>query len=179
MGRPYSVTAAARGRRRGGNEALRSPQVLINRLESCLKADHVAVLRPNLDSDQIRIALGEAFGHVGKPYDFEFDFNVSTRLVCTELIYRCYHRRGPIEFSLLKRLGRFTLTADDIAFQFLDRAEPSAPPDKWPFQLIALVLKRSAGEAEFVPPAQALDTLRQLREGWRPHQPSVAAALSA
>jgi hypothetical protein len=64
--------------------------------------------------------MAEAFGHVGKAYDFEFDFNVSTRLVCTELIYRCYHHRGSIAFPLTKRLGRYTLTGDDIATLVVD-----------------------------------------------------------
>lgn len=56
-------------------------------------------------------------GHLGKPYDFEFDFNVSSRIVCTELVYRAFHARGGIEFKLTKRLGRWTLSADDLMDQ--------------------------------------------------------------
>ena len=89
-------------------------------LEKCLYVDHVAVLRPNLSEAEGRAALVEAFSHYGKPYDFEFDFNVTTRLVCTELVYRSWHLRGGISLSLTKRLGRFTLSGDDIMSWFLD-----------------------------------------------------------
>ena len=82
---------------------------------------------PTLSGEQVAGAVAEAFGHVGKAYDFEFDFNISTRLVCTELIYRCYHHRGGIEFPLVKRLGRYTLTGDDMANLVL-KSLPATPP---------------------------------------------------
>ena len=102
--------------------------VRLNPLSVCLTADHVAVLRPSLADSELRQALLAALGHLGKHYDFEFDFNVSSRLVCTELVYRCFHGRGDIAFSLVKRLGRWTLTADDLARQVLDAlaANPQA-----------------------------------------------------
>ena len=75
-----------------------APCVRICPLETSLHADHVVVLRPNVPRADITAALGEAFGHLGKPYDFEFDFTVTSRIVCTELVYRCYHHRGPIQF---------------------------------------------------------------------------------
>lgn len=92
----------------------------LNPLPVCLEADHVAVLRPHLSRESLAQAVSDALGHVGKPYDFEFDFNVSSRLVCTELIYRTFHGRGGIGFSLVKRLGRWTLTADDLARQAIE-----------------------------------------------------------
>lgn len=91
--------------------------VRISALQTCLRADHVAVMRPRLAPAELAGALADALGHLGKPYDFEFDFNVSTRIVCTELVYRAYHGRGAIAFDLVKRLGRWTLTADDLANQ--------------------------------------------------------------
>src|SRR5207253_8495187 len=97
-----------------------SPGAVISPLEKCLFADHVAVLRPNVSPADRTAALAEAFGHLGKPYDFEFDFNVTSRIVCTELIYRCYHGRAGIQFPLVKRLGRFTLSGNDIVNLFLD-----------------------------------------------------------
>ena len=64
-------------------------------------------------------ALAESFGHVGKSYDFKFDVNVTTRLVCTDVVYRAYQGRGDVDFSLVKRVGRFTLSCDDLMDQFL------------------------------------------------------------
>jgi len=54
------------------------------------------VLRCALESKYVAHAIGEALGHLGKPYDFEFDFNQSSRIVCTGLVYRSFHKRGAI-----------------------------------------------------------------------------------
>ena len=44
-------------------------------------------------ADDLKAGVAEAFHHIDKPYDYEFDFNISTRIVCTELIYRCFNNR--------------------------------------------------------------------------------------
>lgn len=128
----------------------------VHTLEYCLQADHVAVLRPALGREALRASLLEAFAHVGKPYDFEFDFNVTTRIVCTELVYRSLHGRGPIRFELTRRLGRFTLTADDMVEQLLAGEQRGEPP----FTVEALLLKEGPGEASPVPAPQRLARLR-------------------
>lgn len=140
----------------------KSPRVGINPLERCLAAEHVAVLRPRLTETERAGALAEAFGHLDKPYDFEFDFNVASRIVCTELVYRALHGRGGIAFDLVKRLGRYTLTGDDVVDQILARSlEPQ-------FEPVALVLTDSDGVPRFVTPGEIPDTLARLRTGWRP-----------
>jgi hypothetical protein len=145
-----------------------APRVRICPLETSLKADHVVVLRPNLPREAIAAALGEAFGHLGKPYDFEFDFNVSSRIVCTELVYRCYHHRGPIQFPLVKRLGRFTLSGDDVVNLALDELAKAGGLDHAPLRPLGLILKRRDGQAHAVPPQRILPLLRRIRAGWRP-----------
>jgi hypothetical protein len=145
-----------------------APRVRICPLETSLQADHVVVLRPNVPREEIAAALGEAFGHLGKPYDFEFDFNVSSRIVCTELVYRCYHRRGPILFPLVKRLGRFTLSGDDTVNLALDELAKAGGPDRAPLRPVALTLKRRDGQAHAVPPQRIVPLLRRIRSGWRP-----------
>ena len=64
-----------------------TPRVRVCPLQTVLCADHVAVLRPRLSADDLKAGVAEAFHHIDKPYDYEFDFNISTRIVCTELIY--------------------------------------------------------------------------------------------
>jgi hypothetical protein len=128
----------------------------VHTLEYCLEADHVAVLRPALDADALRASILEAFSHVGKPYDFEFDFNVTTRIVCTELVYRALHGRGPIRFELTRRLGRFTLTADDMVEQLLAGVQRGEPA----FSVAALLLRDGSGEALPVPASERLARLR-------------------
>ncbi|MCX6929024.1 MAG: YiiX/YebB-like N1pC/P60 family cysteine hydrolase [Verrucomicrobia bacterium] len=144
-----------------------SPRVQIQPLGKALYADHVVVLRPVLPTEQVAAALTEAFGHVGKAYDFEFDFNISTRLVCTELIYRCYHHRGSIDFPLIKRLGRYTLTGDDVANLVL-KSLPVTPPAQPSFSLAAMALKIGDGEAQLIEKAELLEAMRRIQSGWRP-----------
>lgn len=117
------------------------------------------VLRPRLPVAELRAAMLEAFGHVGKPYDFEFDFNVSRRIVCTELIYRAFHGRGAIRFVLAKRVGRYTLTADDIAAQYL--AACAGQRDE-PFDLVDLFLKEKWDGAERVSDATRMQRFAAL-----------------
>lgn len=137
-----------------------NPGVIIRSLEKSLQVDHVAVLRPRLDANSISQALADAFSHVGKSYDFEFDFGISTRLVCTELIYRIYHGRGQIAFELTKRIGRFTLTCDDIVNTFLTQAHEN--PTNTPFELVALTRRSDSGRAVLVPDEEAFGMLSSL-----------------
>jgi uncharacterized protein YycO len=148
-------------------EAL-APRVQLNPLEKCLRVDHLAVVRSTLPHDEISAAIAEALGHLGKPYDFEFDFNNSSRVVCTELIYRSYHHRGPVYFSLTKRLGRFTLTGDDFIAHVLDGMGESGPTKVKCFFPIALLLTRRDGRPHVAQPERMLPLLQRIRRGWRP-----------
>ncbi|MDB4614634.1 YiiX/YebB-like N1pC/P60 family cysteine hydrolase, partial [bacterium] len=88
--------------------------VHVRPLSRALASDAVAVLRPKLSSEHIAEALGRGFFHEGKPYDFDFDFTRSDRLVCTEVIYRTYEGVGDMQFELTRRAGRMTLAAEDM-----------------------------------------------------------------
>jgi hypothetical protein len=68
-------------------EAL-SAGVVLNPISRTFRADHALLLRPKLLPDELLAGLSDAFMHLGKPYDFEFDFSRSDGLVCTSLIYR-------------------------------------------------------------------------------------------
>lgn len=93
-----------------------SEGVIFNSAEESMHADHVAILRPRLTKEQIGQAIIRAFSHHGKPYDFEFDFFTSDKLVCTELVYRAYE--GMIHFDLVRIMGRDTLPALEIGRKF-------------------------------------------------------------
>ena len=148
-------------------EAL-APRVQLNPLEKCLRVDHLVVLRSMLPISEIAAAIGEALAHLGKPYDFEFDFNNSSRVVCTELIYRSYHHRGAVVFSLTKRLGRFTLTGDDLVNHALDGMGASGLEKAVCFHPVALVLTRRDGKPHLAEPERIVPLLERLRRGWRP-----------
>src|SRR4249920_3003433 len=106
---------------------------------------------------------------MGKPYDFEFDFSSSTRVVCTELVYRSYQRRGGCIFPLVKRLGRFTLTGDDLVGFALDAlARVGGDPVSAPLRPVALRLLRRDGQVHGVTADRIVPLLQRIRRGWRP-----------
>jgi hypothetical protein len=59
-------------------------------------------------------------GHLGKPYDFLFDFRTADRLACKEVIYRGFHGIGPIRFHLEEVGGRLCLPAEEFLNQAMD-----------------------------------------------------------
>lgn len=105
-----------------------SEGVIFNSLTESMHADYVAVLRPRVSEGQIAQAIVRAFRHKGKPYDFEFDFSTSDKLVCTELVYRAYD--GILHFDLVQIVGRPTLPALEIVRKFADeRLQPDRELD--------------------------------------------------
>jgi Permuted papain-like amidase enzyme, YaeF/YiiX, C92 family len=83
-----------------------------------LTIDALVVLRPPLAGPDIQRGLQRALTHLGKPYDFLFDFRTADRLVCTEVIYRGFHGIAPVQFQLREVGGRLCLPAEE----FIDQA---------------------------------------------------------
>jgi len=101
-----------------------SEGVIFSSLTESTHADYVAALRPRLPEDKISQAIVRAFRHHGKPYDFEFDFFTSDKVVCTELVYRAYE--GMLHFELKRVMGRDTLPAVEIVRKFASERESAA-----------------------------------------------------
>lgn len=93
--------------------------VRLRHAEETLAVDAFLILRPPLETDEIKEALIRAMAHHGKLYDFVFDFRCSDCIACTELVYRAYHRCGPLEFSLREVGGRMALPAEELISQAL------------------------------------------------------------
>jgi hypothetical protein len=89
-------------------------------LEHCLGiADSAAVLRPTQTTpEEIKDAIARAFRHVGKSYDFEFDFFSADKLVCTELVARAYSDSPHVSFPMVNVMGRQTLPPTEMARKF-------------------------------------------------------------
>lgn len=95
--------------------------VWIRSLDSPFSSDSLAVIRPLLPPEKVSEAVARGFFHDGKPYDFDFDFTRSDRLVCTEVVYRSFEGIGGIRFPLMPRAGRLTLAAEDLLRMALAR----------------------------------------------------------
>lgn len=78
-----------------------------------MAVDELLVMRPPLEAGAIEELISKSCReHVGKPYDFVFDFRTADRLVCTEVVYRTYHGAGPVRFELAEVGGRLCLPAE-------------------------------------------------------------------
>jgi hypothetical protein len=88
--------------------------VQIRTLGSPFGSDSIVVLRPRLSPAEVALGLARVLAHEGKPYDFDFDFRRSDRLVCTEVVYRAFDGVGPMQLPLVRRAGRPTLSGSDL-----------------------------------------------------------------
>ncbi|MEY3013471.1 MAG: hypothetical protein RIT45_2206 [Pseudomonadota bacterium] len=103
-------------------EAVSEGVVFTSLHHSCL-ADHVAFLRPRRSKAERAYAIAESFRHFGKPYDFDFDFQTITALVCSELVYTAYDLPSSVGARLdldplPSVMGRVTLPPNDIIARF-------------------------------------------------------------
>ncbi len=101
------------GERRRVLEAM-ADGVRLRSVLSAFSVDAVTVIRPELSLPQRLEGIGRGLFHESKPYDFDFDFTQSHRLVCTEVVYRSYEGIGGMQFRLTPRVGRMTLAAEDL-----------------------------------------------------------------
>jgi len=108
--------------------------VIFNSLEQIARTHltRMVVLRPRLTPQERAQQLITVFQLVGNSYDFDFDFNDASAQCCTEVIYRSLHARGAFSFSLVKRMGKQTLSADDIVDYYF-----SSNPRAFDFVLLA------------------------------------------
>ena len=95
--------------------------VLVLSLQSPFGSDSIAILRPHLELASIGKGLMRGLRHAGKGYDFSFDFSRSDQLVCTEVVYRSYDGIDKMQFSLVRRAGRMTLSGNDLMEMALER----------------------------------------------------------
>ena len=94
-----------------------SEGVIMNTLAHSMHADYVAVLRPRVSPEAVASAIVRAFGNLGKPYDFNFDFDDTSKLVCTQVVYLSY--LGSLDLETREVMGRITLPALDIAAKYV------------------------------------------------------------
>jgi hypothetical protein len=105
-----------------------SEGVVFTTLEHSAAADSIVALRPRRDPVEKAQALLRAFRYMGRPYDFNFDFQTDSALVCTELVYKAYEPapgfKG-VRWKLEEVVGRTAIPANSMARQFDE--DPDGP----------------------------------------------------
>jgi hypothetical protein len=83
-------------------------------LASPFGVDSIVVIRPRASAEEVARGIARCLAHEGKPYDFDFDFRRSDRLVCTEVVYRALDGLGSVQLPLTRRAGRLNLSGGDL-----------------------------------------------------------------
>jgi len=137
-------------------EAISEGVVFTSLEHSVGEADAVAVLRPRLTNAQRREAIARAFSHYAKPYDFEFDFFSTDRLVCSEVCYRAYD--GMFTLPLTNIMGRLTLPVNAFVQVHADGLEAGNSP----FDLVQFLdLDMKTGRAFVASESDFVGTLKR------------------
>jgi hypothetical protein len=106
-----------------------SEGVAFTSLEYSGASDSIGVIRPRLSKREKAMAIMRAFHYSGRPYDFNFDFQTDSALVCSELIYKAYEPGGGmqgIRFPLTEVLGRKVSTPNGMVRQFAEQSGTAA-----------------------------------------------------
>ncbi len=133
--------------------------VIFNSLHSVMTTHvtRMVVWRPQFTPEQRMSELGNVFDFLGSDYDFKFDFSDATYQCCTEVIYRSLNRIGAIDFPLTKRMGKQTLSADDICLYALGKGAQA-------FSFVALAFPDESATGNRAKMLTGNDGLRKLRE---------------
>ena len=96
-------------------EALRSG-VELNSYKHFTQVDDFALLRQNEKWEQVDAGehIVRALSQVGKAYDFEFDVETPTAIVCSELHYTVFRN---LTFNTTNILNRNTISVDQVSYQ--------------------------------------------------------------
>lgn len=102
-----------------------SEGVSFTSLEYTGASDSIAVIRPRLSKRDKALAILRAFHYSGRPYDFNFDFQTDSALVCSELIFKAYEpgdgMKG-LQFPVVEVMGRKVSTPNGMVRQFDEQA---------------------------------------------------------
>jgi hypothetical protein len=80
--------------------------------------DDLVVLEAPVMSEETRATLLlRAFQQIGKPYDFNFNVESESEIVCSELVYTVYKN---MPWPTDRTLGRYTISPDHVAWRAVE-----------------------------------------------------------
>lgn len=118
--------------------------------------DALVAFRPRVSKASKALAILEGFRHLGKPYDFDFDFATDHALVCTEVVWRAYREelgKLGLEMPITDVAGRKAIPANLLAQSYVE----TRGTDQALFDFVAFIdvseeeqVSRFATEEEFL-----------------------------
>jgi hypothetical protein len=137
-----------------------SEGVSFTSLEYTGSADSIGVIRPRLSKREKAQAIMRAFHYSGRPYDFNFDFQTDSALVCSELIFKAYEPGGGIQglrFPISEVMGRKVSTPNGMVKQFDEQFDSNATQADFVMFLDGFEKEKRAVESALV----------QFRSSWK------------
>ncbi len=129
-------------------------------LESFVEADSLCVLRPRLSTMEKAYALMKGFKYLGRPFDFNYDYDSDSAIAGSELLYLIYKPEGKrkgLIFPVRTMLGNHLSSPNAIVAQFDSQFETLAQQT----DLIAFLDSRGWPEpAEFM-------GMGEFRQSWK------------
>jgi len=98
-----------------------SEGVCFTSIEYSGASDSIGVIRPRLSKPEKALAIVRGFLYSGRPYDFNFNFDTDSELVCSELVYKAYEpseRMKGIHFPITEVIGHKVSTPNSMVRQF-------------------------------------------------------------
>ena len=137
-----------------------SEGVSFTSLEHSGASDSIGVLRPRLAKQEKASAILRTFHYSGRPYDFNFDFETDSSLVCSELVYKTYEpapgMKG-VRFPISEIMGRKVSTPNGMVRQFDEQYGSGDAQTDFVLFLDGFEKEMRAVES----------TLEQFRKSWR------------
>jgi hypothetical protein len=87
------------------------PGVVLNTFHYSAKADSLLVLRPILSKRKKARAIANALTYLGRPYDYDFNFDTDSAIVCSELICKAFE---PVLFEDGETFPRAVVFGDEM-----------------------------------------------------------------
>ncbi len=123
--------------------------VLFSSVEHFAQADSLCVLRPLVTKGNKAMALFQAFRYLGKPYDFNFDYESDSAIAGSEVLYRSYQPESKykgMKFPLQEMLGNYFSSPNAMVGQFDQQFET---PDQQSDLVVFIDGDEKTNRAEF------------------------------
>lgn len=128
-------------------------------LEYTGASDSIGVIRPSLTKPEKALAIVRGFHYSGRPYDFDFNFDTDSSLVCSEVVYKAYEAAQGmmgIHFPIFEIMGRKVTSPNSMVQQFDEQYGSGDAQSEFVLFLDGFEREKRAVES----------TLEQFRSSW-------------